>query len=395
MKRINRINPFLLMSFLALGGLWSGCDDANYSTLDTHAFFQEALSASSTKVTVQGSGSTSVTLNVQISDMQQKDNTYTLAIDEGVLDSYNKSNGTNYITLPDTHYTLPEDITIKAGNYNANPVSIQIKSFSDEMNASGESYALPIRLVAQNGSTPVMPITGSMVILTNSIMEFSCPQFVGSTGLVAKKFEETPETYNEFTVEVRFQISDTNNRNRAVFNTSNSDGSKYLLLRFEDPQSDNDDYKAHSLVQIQTHETYLNPTYSFETNKWQHLAVTYNGSKYRIYINGKDGGSKDVTSGPVTFGKVSWFDADTWWSGCKMLVSEARIWSVCRSEVQIQNNMTVTSPKTPGLEAYWKFNEGTGNTFEDCTGNGHTITTTNTPVWVDNILSTDEATPWK
>lgn len=230
MKRINRINPFLLMSFLALGGLWSGCDDANYSTLDTHAFFQEALSASSTKVTVQGSGSTSVTLNVQISDMQQKDNTYTLAIDEGVLDSYNKSNGTNYITLPDTHYTLPEDITIKAGNYNANPVSIQIKSFSDEMNASGESYALPIRLVAQNGSTPVMPITGSMVILTNSIMEFSCPQFVGSTGLVAKKFEETPETYNEFTVEVRFQISDTNNRNRAVFNTSNSDGSKYLLL---------------------------------------------------------------------------------------------------------------------------------------------------------------------
>ena len=63
--------------------------------------------------------------------------------------------------------------------------------------------------------------------------------------------------------------------------------------------------------------------------------------------------------------------------------------------IQIQNNMTITSPKSPGLEAYWRFNEGKGNVFEDATGKGHTITTTVTPVWIDKILSTDEATPWK
>lgn len=51
--------------------------------------------------------------------------------------------------------------------------------------------------------------------------------------------------------------------------------------------------------------------------------------------------------------------------------------------------------KSPGLEAYWRFNEGKGNVFEDATGKGHTITTTVTPVWIDKILSTDEATPWK
>lgn len=50
-----------------------------------------------------------------------------------------------------------------------------------------------------------MPVTGSLVILANSIMEFSAPQFVGSTELVAQKFSEAPETYNEFTVEVRFR----------------------------------------------------------------------------------------------------------------------------------------------------------------------------------------------
>lgn len=394
MKQIKNIRNVFLTSFIAAACVWSSCNDADYNTLDTHVFFEEALTSSSTKVTVMATGETNVTLNVHISDMQQQDNSYTLAIDQAALDTYNKSNGTNYIALPETHYTLPDNVTIKAGAYNADPISIQIKAFSEEMNASGESYALPVRLVAKDGSKDVMPITGSLVILANSIMEFSAPQFIGSTGLVAKKFSESPETYNEFTVEVRFQVSNTANRNRAVFSTSGSDG-KSLLLRFEDPQSDNDNFKAHSLVQIQTHETYLNPTYSFEPNKWQHLAVTYNGSKYRIYINGKDGGSKDVTAGPCIFGNVGWFSSDSWWSGCKILVSEARIWSVCRSEVQIQNNMTITSPKSPGLEAYWKFNEGKGNVFEDATGKGHTITTDSNPVWIDHILSTDEATPWK
>ncbi len=49
-------------------------------------------------------------------------------------------------------------------------------------------------------------------------------------------------------------------------------------------------------------------------------------------------------------------------------MSEARIWSVVRSASQIQNNMTQVSPKSVGLEAYWRFNEGQGNVFEDATG---------------------------
>ena len=223
MKQIKNIRNFLLISLIA-GGTWIGCDDANYSTLDTHVFFEEALTATSTKVTVMGSGETNVTLNAHISNTQQKDNSYSLAIDQAALDAYNKANGTNYIALPETHYTLPDNITIKAGAYNADPISIHIKAFSEEMNASGESYALPVRLVAKQGSIDVMPVTGSLVILANSIMEFSAPQFVGSTELVAQKFSEAPETYNEFTVEVRFQVSNTANRNRAVFSTSGSDG---------------------------------------------------------------------------------------------------------------------------------------------------------------------------
>lgn len=41
-----------------------------------------------------------------------------------------------------------------------------------------------------------------------------------------------------------------------------------------------------------------------------------------------------------------------------------------------------------------RFNEGEGNTFEDCTGNGHTLKTSKTPTWVAGIKSTDTETPW-
>ena len=81
MKQIKNIRNFLLISLIA-GGTWIGCDDANYSTLDTHVFFKEALTAISTKVTVMGSGETNVTLNAHISNTQQKDNSYSLAIDQ-------------------------------------------------------------------------------------------------------------------------------------------------------------------------------------------------------------------------------------------------------------------------------------------------------------------------
>ena len=80
-------------------------------------------------------------------------------------------------------------------------------------------------------------------------------------------------TLPQFTVEVRFQVSNTANRNRAVFTNGGS-----VLLRFEDPQNDTSDHKAHSLVQFQGDGWYLNPSLSFTPNKWQHLALTYDGT---------------------------------------------------------------------------------------------------------------------
>lgn len=372
-----------------------GCNDAKYDTLDPHAYIDKALNGTSQKVTVQASGESLTTLTVHLSNLSTIDNHYKLVTDQSVLDAYNLANGTGYMMLPEGQYTLPESITVKAGQYATDALSIALKSFSQEMMKSGESYALPVKLVLQDGSVQPMANTGTFVILAESIIEFSAPMFVGSANLSSSKYAEEPETYAQYTVEVRFQVSNMNNRNRAIF--SNGGGTlNNILLRFEDPQSDNENFKAHSLVQVVGRNSlYLNPSNSFKPNEWQHLALVCDGSSYRLYINGVDSGVLSIPSGATTFSSISWFSADTWWNGCKILMSEARIWSVVRSASQIQNNMTQVSPKSTGLEAYWRFNEGEGNVFEDATGKGHTLTTTATPTWIDGILSTDKATEWK
>ena len=178
---------------------------------------------------------------MHLSNLSSTDNHYKLVTDQSVLDTYNHINGTGYIMLPKDYYTLPETITVKQDNMQPMPLH-RFESFSQEMMKSGESYALPVKLVLQDGSISPMENTGTFVILAESIIEFSAPMFVGAPSLKANKFTESPETYSQYTIEVRFQVANTADRDRAVFKNGGDDAN-FILLRFEDPQSDNENYK--------------------------------------------------------------------------------------------------------------------------------------------------------
>lgn len=380
---------------LLLAALATGCNDAEYGTLGIHAFINESTSSASTKVTIDPNNGAEAQLTVTLSQKAERNYEFRLVVDEEVMKTYNQQQASSYVALPAEVFEMPETVMVEAGSFSADPVTIHINPIPKEL--IGETYAIPLRLESVDGSVPTTSKTSTFVITTESITSSSLPMFTGGAGLSAEGF---PVTLPEFTVECRFQVSNTSKRNRAVFTNGGS-----VLLRFEDPQNDDPStgFKAHSLVQFQGEGWYLNPTASFTPNKWQHLALTYDGTKVTLYVNGAFAGSKEGTAAP-DFKVAGWFGGggdsgghgidDSWWSGCKILCSELRIWSVCRSAAQVQNNMTTTSAKSEGLVAYWRMNEGTGNTFEDCTGNGHTLKTEKTPVWVENILSTDTETEW-
>ena len=382
----------ILLCFAALVGI-TACNDAKYDKLGTHAFVNESATGKSTKITITEVGA-DAELTVCLSQAATQNVKFRFVVDSLVLDRYNAKNASSYTVLPADVLDMDQEITINAGDYSAVATKIHIKPLPEHY--VGESYALPLRLESIDGLVPVTSTTATYVITTESVFTSSFPMFTGGASLAAAAF---PLTLPQFTIECRFQVSNTGNRNRAVFTNGGS-----VLLRFEDPQSDNATDKKHSMVQFQGDGWYMNPSagLSFKPNVWQHLALTYDGTAVVLYVNGAFAGRKEGTINPL-FGGAAWFGGDaggghgtgdSWWSGCKILCTEMRIWSVARTAAQIQNNMISTSVKSQNLMGYWRMNEGSGNIFQDLTGNGHTLTTGQDPVWINNIKSNDTETPW-
>ena len=120
---------------------------------------------------------------------------------------------------------------------------------------------------------------------------------------------------------------------------------------------------------------------------WRHAAVSYDGTTWRVYLNGVlettlvagnftprfDSiqhaalGTALNSTGVVTSGQTAGF-----FNG---VLDEARIWNYARSDQQIGRGRSLEIPvSTPGLLARWGLNEGTGTSAGD--SSGHAITGT-------------------
>jgi len=112
---------------------------------------------------------------------------------------------------------------------------------------------------------------------------------------------------------------------------------------------------------------YSNSQSSLILNQWNHIAMTYDGSSLKFYLNGQLDASINTNAiplqntEPVKIGKE--ISAYTPFAG-KM--DEVRIWNKARTQAEIQADMThpLTGTET-GLVGYWQFNENAGNTVTD------------------------------
>ena len=127
----------------------------------------------------------------------------------------------------------------------------------------------------------------------------------------------------------------------------------------------------------------VNGATTIPLNTWTHIAGVWDGNELRVYINGVlDGVTTDVTGAfpfcedPVRIGANQLNEA---WTG---KLDAVRIWSTARTEVEINSTMTgCLTGSEPGLLALYNFEEGSGITAEDLTGNGYDGTLMNSPDW--------------
>jgi hypothetical protein len=136
--------------------------------------------------------------------------------------------------------------------------------------------------------------------------------------------------------------------------------------------------------------------------KWHHVAVVYDEDKSTIfaYLDGvyaiQRTEKSDPVGTPMVFGIInptnpiqmgdhyqSNLGHSVFYPG---FIDEVRIWNRALSETEISSKMyTITDPSNEtGLIGYWKFNEGTGTTANDLSGNNH-HGTINGAVWSTDV----------
>lgn len=127
---------------------------------------------------------------------------------------------------------------------------------------------------------------------------------------------------------------------------------------------------------------------ALSSGNWNHVAVTFNSGTATLYLNGVAKGTATGNSVidspyPIVFGSFP-----PWGSyNLNGELDDIRIFNTVRSGVQIVSDMSSDQPE--GALAFWKMDEGSGDTVADASGNGNNAflgtingsADANDPVW--------------
>lgn len=150
--------------------------------------------------------------------------------------------------------------------------------------------------------------------------------------------------------------------------------SNSALLRLGDANIANN--KLQFVLSINNVQQKLTAATALSANTWYHVAATYDGSSMKIYINGVLDATKSQTG---AFSSNGAFNVGYSYSTSRNFngkVDEVRVWKKALTQTEISQNMCNVSVPATSLSAYWKFNEGSGSSVQDSSGNGVALSLT-------------------
>ena len=374
----------LFIGAVALASLTmlASCENAEYSPLSNQAYIAQTNTNgnSSQNITIGTSAVTS-SVNVRLSDLATQDYTFEVVSDTTALAEYNQRNETSYKPLPATLYSLSSnEVKIEKGKSVSSDVTLTINPLTQALKDSGQKYAVALRLKSKDGKYDVLNSGSSMVYILDQVVYQAVP-IINATHNIHFSMRQTYDL-SQWTVEMNVNISKLGKdvgelNNQTLFGAWGNDGGE-IYTRFGDAPIEG------NRLQIKTQGTQMNSKQLFNANQWYHLAFVCTGTKLYLYVNGALDNSMDLPgkatnlSNRFNFGNTDYLKAN-------VKVSELRFWTVARSQAQIANNMYACDAKSTGLEAYWKLNEGQGDTFNDATGHGNTGKCVAVPTWEQNV----------
>lgn len=381
-----KLNKLIMMMFIAFSITLTGCqsneDEQHYDNklfLSTTAFTQEILFKAGDTNIVKG-------LSVEIAKPETHDIKVTMAPAPELLDTYRSAYYDDAaILLPETHYVMEENkVTIKAGAVSSNILPIQFIN-TGELDAD-LTYVLPVTIQSAEGIEVLQSAKNYYYVFHGaSLINVVCnlnenrayPDFNNDV-----RFNNMKEN----TLELLFKASQLKNEISTLMGIEG----KYLL-RIGDAG-----VPSNQLQLATSNGNLTNSDLQFDGNKWYHVAVTFKEGEAKIYIDGIEKASKNFSRlKTVSLGTKhsdeSGGQARCFWIGYSYneqrffngSVAEVRIWNraLTAEEIQAVNHFYTADPASEGLIAYWKFDEGEGQTVKDHSASGYNLTIENLPKW--------------
>lgn len=349
------MNSKYLYIFLLLTGLIYSCKEAD--GFEDKIYFSDAQ-ASNTKVFSIYEAPQKFPITISSSSVVAKDTHVTIRVTEEQIDQYNRLHRTAYELLPAEYYQISSySLTIEQGK--ASTQAAYLTVFELPM---GSNYILPLEIAGTDGDLQVLKAS-SMLFLAFKPGIITPAANISNSYLRISQFakEDKLKEVKALSYEARVKVKAWSQASHKISTLMGIE--ENFLLRFGDVN-----IEANQL-QLAGGKYPLTSNTRFGLDTWYHIAVVYDGANITLYVNGKEDNSVKAPRGPINL-------TDTWAKGFHIgysadgrylngTVSECRVWTKALTATEVNSNMCYVDPETPGLLAYWKFNEGAGVNIKD------------------------------
>lgn len=331
------------------------------------------------KFTVEGVPS-SFAVTATATDKVESDVNVSFEVDTTLVEQYNTEMSAKYYVLPKGSYELVgNNAVIKAGTNVSNAVTVYIRSL--EKFVDGRTYILPVTIKNVTGSMSVLEASRTIYLKVARVIDFKSIDISNPNFYYPYAFTQPYNNVTKFTYEIKCYINEWHPGSNQISRLSNwgpVDESLPNLLRFGEAGS-----KINQLQWVSAEGSTFSKT-EFATKTWYTISCVYDGSTYKMYVNGKfdsgfDGAGKVYQLGALEIGmSYSGYQSAQRFLG---RVAEIRFWDRPLSPTEVQEGICGVDASSAGLVAYWKMNEGEGNIFYDRTGKGRNMTWPKAVIW--------------
>lgn len=336
-------------------------------------------------------GPTNIGISITASTKVESDIAVQVKAAPEMIDGYNKANDKQYMALPEGSYDLSTtQVTITEGQNVSEQIRFSINSLDNF--EEGVTYCMPVTITGTDGGLPVLEPCRTLYVVIDRTIITHAASLTGNYFKVPFSTNPDLSSVPHVSMEARVLVNSFQSSNPYISSLIGIE--EHFLLRFGDVTINKEQ------LQLAGGGYPLTSTIDFATGTWYHVAIVYDGSKLKLYINGVLNATTDAPRGNINLASASSGGFHIGYSaGGRYLngaISEARVWTKALTEVEIQSNMCYVDATTPGLLAYWRFNEGqkiideeSGGEIDlvkDWTGNGYDLQPARGEiVWIEGV----------